>query len=200
MIKYKEKIISKKLGILLILIQMMSLDIMACSCNPISFKKAIQTSDEILTGELIKAEKHKKENGTTWVWRYQFEVKEKWKGSKSKKIIVEQEGSSCDFVFDIYKPSYLIYGTEESKSLKLGERLKFWKTPIPVITTWLCSRTIDEYSSIAEHNWYDADKKKLNELYVSKIELEEVEIRLTLIISVVIGALIMLTIGLRLKF
>ncbi len=163
-----------KSGIVLLILIFMKLYLIGCSCDIISFEKAVSTSDEIFVGKIVKVEKHVKDGESTdlnYVWRYHFEVRSKWKGSKSSKIVVEHDGSSCDFIFDIYQPEYLIYGFYQEIRSNWWDQIRFWKNRKEVIRTWLCARTISEYSFL-EENWYRSDIDKLDEIFPNKITIE----------------------------
>ena len=77
----------------------------ACSCDTISFKDAIEYADEIFVGRIIKVERYKNgkfmntdnQEEINWDWRYYFEIERKWKGNSKSKLIVHQQGTSCDF-------------------------------------------------------------------------------------------------------
>lgn len=163
-----------KSGIVLLVMVCMNLYLIGCSCDIISFDKAVRKSDEIFVGKIVKVEKHNKNGKSTelnYVWRYHFEVKSKWKGTNSNKIVVEHEGSSCDFIFDIYQPEYLVYGFYQKSRSNWWEYVIFWKDQKEIIRTWLCARTTSEYSFL-EGNWYRSDMDKLDEHFPMKIALK----------------------------
>jgi hypothetical protein len=115
----------------------------ACSCDTISFKKAIKWADEIFIGRLIEIKEVKSESDShgdkyTRVWYALFEVEKKWKGSNKKYVKVYHPSTSCDFDFNLLGRKYLVYAKNEEL---------FWyedKNHYEALTTWLCSRTLHE--------------------------------------------------------
>lgn len=156
----------------------------ACSCDPISFKDAIEYADEIFVGKITKAERF--ENGKfinadnkeeiNWDWRYYFEIEKKWKGNSKSKLIVYHQGTSCDLFFDIYEREYLVYasrksGKENPLGITIGPNNGKEK-----LTTWLCSRTIHNYYW-EEENWFEDDIEKLETEFPDKIELSKFQFK-----------------------
>ena len=138
----------------------------ACNCEPISFDKAVNWADEIFVGRLVEIKElfndpyyeTPNENHMTH-WSATFEVVKKWKGSKKKYITIYQDGNSCGFNFTGINQKYLVYA--ENNSI-----LGVYTTP----TTWLCSRTIDEYNSSEKSN-YKTDQEKLDEIFPETVKL-----------------------------
>lgn len=180
-LKSKKMKLSKRKWLFIgisILIGLNSSKLAACSCDPISFDRAIEYADEIFIGTIVKAERF--ENGNIinyanqeeiiWGWSYHFEVKKKWKGNTQSNLIVFHQGNSCDFFFDIYERGYLVYaareaGEEHPLGITIGsnngkERL----------TTWLCSRTISN-NNWDKENWFENDIEKLNAKFPNEIVL-----------------------------
>lgn len=173
-------------SVLLILFGLTHSNTNACSCDTVSFEKAVDYADEIFIGKIVKAELF--ENGSyhygdeekfNWDWRYYFKVNRKWKGSSDSELVVSQQGNSCDLYFNINKEEYLVYATYES-----GE-----ENPVGVsigsnngennLSTWLCSRTIYDGSlpihndTVFEKTWYESDVSELNEKFPEKIALSK---------------------------
>ena len=75
----------------------------SCSCDTISFEKAVHDADEIFVARIIKAERveiSEDENQNNFKWKYHLDVLHKWKGNDDSKLVLYQLGTSCDFWFD----------------------------------------------------------------------------------------------------
>ena len=86
------------------LVLLTSLEAFSCSCDTISYQKAIDWADEIFVGRLIEIKEVQTEldvhgDPYTRIWYALFEVEKKWKGSKKKYVKVYQPSTSCDFEF-----------------------------------------------------------------------------------------------------
>lgn len=156
----------------LLVILLLPLRLHSCSCDTISFSKAIQFSDEIFTGRIIRAKgpsflsNSKKNQGS---WRFLFEIEKKWKGGKSKHVIIEEQNNSCDFIFDLRK-DYLVYANYPSSSA--GNWTNLWNrlSNPPLATTWLCSRTTSRYHSLNAYNWYSDDLVHLDKVFPGSLQ------------------------------
>lgn len=138
----------------------------ACSCEQISFEKAVESADEIFVGRLIEIKELFNEpyyevpnEKRTTHWSVKFEITKKWKGSSKKYITIYQDGNSCRFEFRSINQKYLVYAKNESI-------LGIYTTP----TTWLCSRTIAQYNSNEKSN-YTSDQIKLDKKFPKTITL-----------------------------
>ncbi|AUC16440.1 hypothetical protein BTO06_15345 [Tenacibaculum sp. SZ-18] len=155
----------KKFHLLTILL-FSTLRTFACSCEPIPFNQAVEWADEIFVGRLIEVKELFNESYPeapnqkhTTHWSATFEIEKKWKGSRKKYITIYQDGNSCGFNFTNINQNYLVYA--ENKSI-----LGVYTTP----TTWLCSRTINEYNSSEKSN-YKPDQEKLDAKFPETINL-----------------------------
>lgn len=166
----------------------------ACSCDTISFENAIEDADEIFVGKIVKAERF--ENGKfinadnkeeiNWVWRYYFEIRKKWKGNNKSKLIVYNQGTSCDLFFDIHKREYLVYASRKSeKENPLGITISNNNVKNK-LSTWLCSRTI-YYHYWEEGNWYKDDLEKLNKKFPNEVQLSSFQINMNLLLIIGLG-------------
>lgn len=179
---------------IVILIGMVNSKLNACSCDTISFKDAVEYADEIFVGKITKVEKF--ENGKfinadnqeeiNWDWRYYFEIEKKWKGNNKSKLIVHHQGTSCDLFFNIYEKEYLVYASRKSgKENPLGVTIGI-NNGKDKLTTWLCSRTIQNHYWDKE-SWFEDDIEKLEKEFPDKIELSKFQFKLNWVI--VIGIL-----------
>ena len=149
----------------------------ACSCDTIPFNEAIENADEIFIGRIIKAERFEaevfiddindyEEEKIIWGWKYEFEIKQKWKGSKKSKLILYNYGSSCDAYFDIYEREYLVYASEcINCDYSIDEEFG----------AMLCSRTIENHYWDKE-SWFYEDIERLNKEFPVKIKLNKYQI------------------------
>lgn len=166
-------------GILLILFfALVNYNINACSCDTISFDKAINIAEEIFVGKIVKVERFK--NGKfinvdgieeiNWDWKYYFQVKKKWKGNRQSELIVHHQGTSCDYFFNIYEEEYLVYASrkpENTRTLGITVGPNNGKNNL---STWLCSRTIyGHYWD--DDNWFKVDVQKLDKTFPVEIQL-----------------------------
>ena len=153
--------------------------LIACSCDTIPFSGAVKIADEIFVGRIIKAERFKNQEFITssgkkeaiWDWRYYFEVKEKWKGSTDRRVIIHQFGTSCDPFFDIYQEEHLIYAYQINNNERIGgspvnSRLE------GKLSTWLCSRNIPNLYW-DQGNWFMQDVDRLNRMFPQKMILRK---------------------------
>ena len=151
--------------------------ISACSCDTISFDRAVNYADEIFVGKVFKAEKiengkFKNSNGKkeiNWIWSYHFNVKEKWKGNNKSTLIVYHQGTSCDYYFDIYEDEYLVFASRKSEKEDPFGVTILANNNKKELSTWLCSRTIYNHSW-DELNWFDKDIERLNQLFPNQIQ------------------------------
>lgn len=185
----------KKLITLFLLI--ISTNSFACSCNDISFEKAVDWADEIFLGRLIEIkevkfefnEQHPEEKYTR-IWYALFEVEKKWKGSSKKYVKVYQSWTSCDTEFNALGRLHLIY----AKKQDLFPYYKNHKSEVR-LTTWLCSRT-REYQGVNEPN---NDIKLLEKEFPKKIILNSFHINYQNIFYGLIILFVGLFLGFKLK-
>ena len=191
------KILIKKLIIgIFVLLKIGCSTLNACSCDTISFKDALEYADEIFVGKIVKAERF--ENGKflnadnqekiNWDWRYYFEVKKKWKGNNKSKLIVYHQGTSCDLFFDIYEREYLVYASRQSEEQNISEITIHSNNKKGKLTTWLCSRTIDNPYNNKE-SWFEDDIEKLEKEFPNEIQLSKSQVNISLIIITILGIL-----------
>lgn len=162
----------KKLITLFLLI--ISTNSFACSCNDISFEKAIDWADEIFLGRLIEIkevefeynEYHPQEKYTR-IWYALFEVEKKWKGSSKKYVKVYQPSTSCDSYFRSLGNSHLVYAKKE----EMFPFDKYRKSDVK-LTTWMCSRS-REYQGVNEPN---NDIKLLESQFPTKVKLNSFQL------------------------
>lgn len=161
--------------ILPIVLLLFCTNIIACSCNSISFKKAVIWADEIFFGRLIEIKEVQTEDTLdyhhnsqpyyekkyTRVWYALFEVEKKWKGSSKKYVKVYQPSTSCDAEFRTLGRNYLVYAK--------NDEMFYWRNELSntKLTTWLCSRS-REFMGVSEPN---DDLKKLDQKFSKKIDL-----------------------------
>lgn len=138
---------------------------LACSCDTISLTKAIQISEEIFYGRVVKIEEIDQDPATiidgdtytsTNTWCTTFEIVKKWKGNSSKFIKVFQEGNSCDYFFD-FGGSYIVYAQSNRIFDFKGEKSD-------TLWTWQCARNND-----FGDGWDDTER--LDALFPKKIKL-----------------------------
>ena len=154
----------------------------SCSCNAISFDKAVNSADEIFVGRLIEVKEiysetfeqipDKKYTGAFYA---EFEIEKKWKGSSNKYIRIYQESSSCQFTFTNIGSSYLVYAKNEDM---------YWfmtKTP----TTHLCSRTIsiNKLESFFDNKKMTDDRSKLNKTFPNLVKINSLYFNWTSILK-----------------
>lgn len=151
---------------------LLPLSLLPCSCDTVSLNKAIQFSDEIFTGNIIRIEKDV-ERG----WRFLFEINKKWKGSDSKYIFLEQEGTSCDFTFSI-REEYLVYATYSEPTNGFWQYVRTKINPRPTVITWLCSRTTSRYHHLNEYNWYADDHVHLDKVFPDGVQIQSLRARM----------------------
>jgi LPXTG-motif cell wall-anchored protein len=175
-----SKNILLKISKIVFLIVILNFDVNACSCEPISFKDALEYADEIFVGKIVKAERFN--NGTfinadkkeeiSWDWRYYFQIRKKWKGNNESELIVHHEGTSCDLYFDIYQGEYLVYASRKSYSKQPLGITYFSNNAKENLSTWLCSRTMHD-RTWEEGNWFEEDIEKLEKEFPEEIELKK---------------------------
>ncbi len=171
------KELNHKLLLLLILYLFTNINLFACECmcTMTTFEHAIESSDEIFTGNIIKIEKVKNgfyffedEKITEWIWKYQFKIDKKWKGDNSAIVTVWFAGNDCG-IFDNINAKYLVYATRfgrinpNSFFLRKDNRL----------STWVCSRTVGEYSIRNKERTFEKDIERLNDKFPKKIQLSK---------------------------
>jgi hypothetical protein len=156
----------------------------ACSCDTTSLENALEFSDEIFTGKVVKVEEYKNgqfvkidnEEKASYPLRYYFEVERKWKGNQDSILIVGGDNWSCDFWFDIGK-RYLVYATRDtSEEEPIDTTAETIVIDIPrindgkdILSTWLCSRTTHEPIGVLEkNNWYKKDLRRLNKKFLNE--------------------------------
>ena len=150
-----------------------SFESFSCSCDAISFDKAIKWADEIFIGRLIEVKElysetfeqdpDKKYTGAFYA---EFEVEKKWKGSSNKYIRIYQKSSSCQFYFTNIGSSYLVYAKKEDM---------YWfmkKTP----TTHLCSRTISKHKleSFFDNKKFPDDRPELDKTFPNLVKINSI--------------------------
>lgn len=147
-----------------------------CMCTKSSFKDAIERSDEIFTGEIIKIEKVKNgfhffenEKMINWIWKYSFKVEEKWKGNKNSIVIIYFVDNGCG-LFNSIDTRYLVYASRFKRinpnSFFLNKDKRLW--------TWVCSRTTGDYSfKEDEERTIEKDIEQLNKKFPNKIKISK---------------------------
>jgi len=161
--------------------------LIACSCDTISFEKAVEYADEIFVGEIVKAEKFesgkfinsKLQEETLWDWKYHFKIRKKWKGNSDSELIVYHQSTSCDLFFDIYKSEYLVYAAQElRKEYPIGVTTDISNNKNR-LSTWLCSRTVyndwwrNYNDTISNEIWYKDDVIRLGNKFPEEIILSK---------------------------
>lgn len=144
--------------------------IYACSCDSLSFEEATEWADEIFIGRLIQIKEvntYEQDDGqkATRVWSALFEVEKKWKGSNEKYVEVFQPNTSCDFFFELSNEPYIVYAKNDD--LFNYEPQKSFKA----LTTYLCSRTANDYIYNNMGSFGFDDREKLDKKYPHPIVL-----------------------------
>lgn len=125
---------------------------------------------------------------TTYYDKYFFTVKKKWKGRPRQTEILVEPGTSCDLPIDRVGGWYLVYANSDPLTEYYDEQTGKM-VPVPVsskigaalknqhnyLITWLCSRSIDQYSRWIkrEDNWFESDQSKLDEVFPNEISLRK---------------------------
>ena len=178
-----------------------SISLFSCSCNTVSFEDAVKYSDEIFIGKIVKAEEfndggylnYEGEKEIIWSWRYYFEVKKKLKGNRNSRLLIFDEGTTCNFSFDIKKEKYLVYANRGKKGVMPAGSSSFGTRNFKTLSTWLCSRTTDNGYWV-ENKWYKSDLDKLDKIFpdeIRTIDFELIKFWLIKVISVLLVILLL---------
>ncbi len=146
--------------------------VFACSCGPLPFDTAVESSDEIFIGRIIEMDfdrdlfpsrvsEHFPLTREVY-WVATFEVSKKWKGSRKSKIRVRQTGNSCEFEFQ-FGAEYLVFA-ESDGSIGWNGTKNY--------TTWLCARTISTvyFTEWGKEDWTWDDRDRLDEQFPNPVQ------------------------------
>ena len=153
-----------------------NLKVSGCSCNQTPYLQAIENADEIFIGEIIKAERYYKIRSVTslfeedleWGWKYYFEIKKKWKGSRNSRVILYRPGTSCDINFQP-EIQYLVYARSIKNKKMASDYFSLPNLKRKNLYAHLCSRTTSERFWDKE---YQKDIKRLSTSFPNEIQLK----------------------------
>lgn len=176
-------------------------DVFGCTCSSTPFNKAIKESEEIFFGRLVSI-REINSNDETGVWAALFKVDKKWKGSNAGFVEVFQEGSSCDYPFNMLGKRYVVFATHSSFFYDFEEFEGKEEKPITFtgLTTYLCARNWSEYHHASTEMYTDMDDRlRLDEAFPNPVKTIPVRLDWLFISLCIVLPIVGFFIGLRLK-